>query len=173
MIRNYFKIAWRNLVKHKAYTAINVAGLTIGIAACLLIFVVVTYELSYDKFQANYNRIYRIVTATKHNDGSEQHNPGIPCPAIDILKTTIPQFEKIAAINSTYGSQITVLGDNPNSDVATSKKFIENENVIFAQPEYFDIFTVEWLSGNAAVLKEPASIVLDQVSATKYFFRRL
>jgi putative ABC transport system permease protein len=169
MIRNYFKIAWRTLLRHKAYSAINITGLAVGIAACLLIFVVVQYELSFDKFQKNYNRIYRIVTSTKHTDGSEENNPGIPCPAVDDLKIAIPQFEKIAAINSTYGSQVTVLGDNSNSDVATSKKFIENNNIIFAQPGYFDIFNAKWLSGNAQVLTDPSSIVLTKTSAAKYF----
>jgi len=169
MIRNYLKIAWRNLLRHKAYSAINITGLAVGIAACLLIFVVVQYELSYDQFQKNYNRTYRIVTYTKNSDGSEQHNPGIPTPAVDALKTDFPQFEKIAAINSTYGSQVTVLGDNPNSDVAASKKFIEDNNIVFAQPEYFDIFNAKWLTGNAKVLNDPASIILDKTSAAKYF----
>ena len=169
MIRNYLKIAWRNLLRHKAYSAINITGLAVGIAACLLIFVVVQYELSYDQFQKNYNRTYRIVTYTKNSDGSEQHNPGIPTPAVDVLKTDFPQFEKIAAINSTYGSQVTVLGDNPNSDVAASKKFIEDNNIVFAQPEYFDIFNAKWLTGNAKVLNDPASIILDKTSAAKYF----
>ena len=169
MIRNYLKIAWRNLLRHKAYSAINITGLAVGIAACLLIFVVVQYELSYDQFQKNYNRTYRIVTYSKNSDGSEQHNPGIPTPAVDALKTDFPQFEKIAAINSTYGSQVTVLGDNPNSDVAASKKFIEDNNIVFAQPEYFDIFNAKWLTGNAKVLNDPASIILDKTSAAKYF----
>src|ERR1044071_7814110 len=111
MIRNYLKIAWRNLLRHKAYSAINVTGLAAGIAACLLIFVVVQFELSYDRFQKNYNRIYRVVTYTKHSDGSEQHNPGVPVPAIDAMRAEIPQFEKIAATNSASGSQFTVLGD--------------------------------------------------------------
>ena len=62
MIKNYFKIAWRNLVRHKAYSVINIAGLAVGIAASLLIFIVVKYELSYDRFQENYDRIYRVVT---------------------------------------------------------------------------------------------------------------
>lgn len=169
MIKNYFKIAWRNLLKHKAYSAINITGLAVGIAASLLIFVVVQYELSYDKFQDNYNRIYRIVNYTKTSDGGEQRNPGIPTPAVDLFKTDFPQFEKVAAINSTYGSQVTVLGDNPNSDVATSKKFIEDDNIIFAQPEYFDIFNSKWLTGNAKVLNDPTCIVLDKTTAIKYF----
>ncbi|MCW3118766.1 MAG: FtsX-like permease family protein [Chitinophagaceae bacterium] len=169
MITNYLKIAWRNLVRHKAYSAINIAGLAIGVAACLLIFIVVRYELSYDDFQKNYSRIYRVVTETKHSDGSEEHNPGVPYPAVDALKADFPQFEKIAAINSSYGSQVTVLGDNPNSDVAASKKFIEDNNVIFAQPAYFDIFTTKWLSGDAKALNDPANIVLDRKTASKYF----
>ena len=77
MFRNYFKTAWRNLARHKAHTTINVAGLATGIAASLLIFIVVSYELSYDTFQTNYNNIYRIVTSSKHADGSVDYNPGI------------------------------------------------------------------------------------------------
>ncbi len=169
MLKNYFKIAWRNLLKHKAYTTINIAGLTTGITACLLIFLVVNYELSYDKFQKNYNRIYRVVTATSHRDGSEEHNPGIPCPAVEALKTDFPQFEKVAAINSAYGSQVTVLGENPNADPANSKKIIEDNGVAFIQPEYFDIFNAQWLEGNATALKEPGTIVLDKQTAVKYF----
>ena len=85
MIKNYFKIAFRNLAKNKVYAAINVAGLAAGIAACLLIFVVVTFELSYDQFQKNYNRIYRVVTKSTHSDGSVDYNPGIPAPALEAL----------------------------------------------------------------------------------------
>ncbi|MEO5594912.1 MAG: ABC transporter permease [Chitinophagaceae bacterium] len=169
MIKNYFKIAWRNLLKHKAYTAINIAGLTTGIAACLLIFVVVTYELGYDKFQKNYNNIYRIVTAATNKDGSEVHNPGIPCPALEALKTDFPQFEKIVAVNAANGSQVTVLGDNPNADPAGSKKFIEDNGVAFTQPEYFSIFNAKWLQGNAQSLNEPGNIILDKQTAVKYF----
>jgi len=85
------------------------------------------------------------------------------------IKTDFPQFEKIAAINSAYGSQVTVLGDNPNSDIAASKKFIEDNNVVFAQPAYFDIFNVKWLSGSAQTLNDPANIVLAKTTASKYF----
>ena len=169
MIKSYLKIAWRNIIKHKTYSAINIAGLAVGITACLLIFVVVKYELSYDKFQKNYNRIYRVVTAIKQGDASEGHNPGVPCPAIDAFKTDFPQFEKVTAINSAYGSQVTVLGDNPNNDVTNSKKFIEDNNVIFAQPSYFDIFSTQWLSGSAVSLNDPGNIVLDKSTAEKYF----
>ena len=169
MIKSYFKIAWRNLVRHKAYSAINVSGLAVGIAACLLIFLVVKYELSYDTFQKNYNRIYRAVTYTQHSDGSEDHNPGIPCPGYDAMKAEFPQFQKIVPINASSGTLITVLGDNPNSDVAISKKFIEEGNIIFTKPEYFDLFNAKWLAGSPGVLADPENAVIVKSTAIRYF----
>jgi putative ABC transport system permease protein len=169
MLKNYFKIAWRTLVKHKAYAGINMAGLATGIAACLLIFLVVSYELSYDRFQKNYQRIYRVVTATNNIDGSHDQNPGIPCPAADALKNDFPQLEKITALNATYGSQLIVLGADANAEPATSKKFIEEYGVVFTQPEYFSIFNTSWLEGSAQSLQEPGNIVLDKQTAIKYF----
>jgi putative ABC transport system permease protein len=169
MIKNYFRIAIRNLVRHKGYTIINISGLAVGIAACLLIFVVVRYELSYDTFQKNYDRIYRVVTSGTRADGTEDHNPGIPCPALDALKADFPQVQKIAATASTSQSQFTVLGNDPNSDVAISKKFIEDRNVVFTTPEYFEIFSAKWLAGTPAVLKDPANVILDKSTAQKFF----
>jgi putative ABC transport system permease protein len=169
MIRNYFKIAFRNLSRHKVYSAINVAGLAAGIAACLLIFVVVSFELGYNKFQKNYNRIYRVVTDTKNGDGSMGYNPGVPSPALDALKTEFPQFEKIVALNATGGNQVTILGDNPNAAVTSGKKIIEDNVIVFTQPAYFDIFNAKWLSGKAESLNEPGNVVLDKSTAAKYF----
>ncbi len=169
MLKNYFKIAWRNLLRHKTYSVINITGLAVGIAASLLIFVVVKYELSYDKFQENYNRIYRVVTAAKNSDGSEDFNPGIPGPAYEALKTDFPQLEKIAPVYALTNTQMIVLGNDPNNDVAASKKFIEPSNIAFTMPEYFDMFNATWLSGNAATLKDPGNIVIDKETAEKYF----
>jgi putative ABC transport system permease protein len=169
MFRNYFKIAFRNLAKHKVYSAINVAGLAAGIAACLLIFVVVRFELGYNKFQKNYQRIYRVVTDTKNGDGSLAYNPGVPSPALDALKTDFPQFEKIVALNSTGGNQVTILGNNPNAAVTAGKKIIEDNTIVFTQPAYFDMFDSQWLSGNPLSLNEPGNVVLTKSTAQKYF----
>lgn len=169
MLKNYFKIAWRNMMRNKSHTVINIAGLAIGIAASLLIFIVVKYELSYDTFQKNYNNIYRIVTETKHSDGSKDYNPGIPCPAYDALKTDFPQFSSIVPLNSSSNNQFAILGNNPNSDVANSKKMLEEGTIIFTIPGYFKMFNVTWLEGNAEALKDPANIILDRATATKYF----
>lgn len=68
MLKNYFKIAFRNLVRHKAFSFINITGLAIGIASCLLLFTVIKYELSYDTFQPDYKNIYHVITEDKGKD---------------------------------------------------------------------------------------------------------
>lgn len=169
MIKNYLRIAIRNLARHKGYAVINISGLAIGIAACLLIFVVVKYELSYDGFQKNYDRIYRVVTTGFRNDGTQDHNPGVPGPAYEAIKADFPQLEKVVPVASNSQNQVTVLGENPNSDVAISKKLIEDKTIAFTTPEYFDIFNATWLVGNASSLREPGNVIIDRTSAEKYF----
>ncbi|MDR6944067.1 ABC transporter permease [Mucilaginibacter pocheonensis] len=165
MLKNYFKIAWRNITRHKGYSAINIAGLTVGIASCLLIFVIIQYELSFDTFNPNYKNIYRIVTQEKH-ESETTTNPGIAVPATEALRLDIPQA-KVAALNSSYGSQITV-PEGAGSRTG-DKKFTENIGVLFIQPQFFDIFNYKWLAGNASVLADPNMVVIDKSSAIKYF----
>ena len=166
MLKSYFKIAWRNIVRHKGYAAINISGLTVGIAACLLIFVVVQYELSFDTFRPNFKNIYHVVTREKHEDGFS-YNPGLPVPSTDALRLDFPQA-KVAAINASYGSQITVpLSSSGNS--AADKKFTENVGVMFMEPQFFDIFKADWLAGGPSVLAQPNMAIIDKSSATKYF----
>ena len=164
MFKNYFKIAWRNLTSHKSYAAINIGGLAIGIAACLLLFLVVNYELSYDKFQPNYKSIYRVVTQDKFSDGIT-YNPGIPVPALAALRLQMPNV-LFGAIHSIYGSQVTV---NTSGNASENKKFIEERGLFFCEPNFFRVFSFKWLAGNANVLNEPNSVVLSKKSAQKYF----
>ena len=166
MIKNYFKIAWRNIIRHKGYSAINIAGLAVGIAACLLIFIIIQFELSFDAFQPGYKNIYHLATRQKHSDGLS-FNPGVPMPATAALRLEFPQA-KVAAINSNYGGQISV--PNHNSTLASGdKKFTENVGVAFIEPQYFEIFKWNWLAGSASVLANPDMAVLDKSTATKYF----
>src|SRR5215211_995943 len=107
MIKNYFRIAWRKLSRHKAYAAINIIGLAIGIAACLMLFTVVKYELSFDTFQPNYHRIYHIASERKNSEGIS-YGEGVPFPAYDALKLKFPQMVT-SAMFANYNSQVTVL----------------------------------------------------------------
>lgn len=166
MIKNYLKLAFRNVLRYKGYSAINVAGLAIGIASCLLLFLVVRYENSYNKFNKNYSRIYRAVTEDKDASGLD-YNPGTPFPAIAAFRTQMPEV-KIAAINAHFGSQFTVIGQL-EAGTNIEKKFLEERGTFFMEPEYFQIFDVRFLSGNANVLKEPNNTVLSKSTAEKYF----
>lgn len=126
MLKNYFRIAIRNIAGNKVFAAINIIGLAIGIAASLILFIVIKYELSYDKFQANYHSIHHVVTRDKYSDGLK-YNPGIPIPALEALRLDIPQV-KIGALNASYGSQVTILGKNAN-DVSTEKNSLKNQAI--------------------------------------------
>ncbi len=166
MLKNYFKIALRNLKRHKAFSFINISGLAIGIASCLLLFTVVKYELSYDKFQPGHDKIYRVVTEDKNSDGTF-YTPGIPFPALEAIRIDMPEITA-GALLSSNGSQVTVLGTNENNN-APGKKFIESTGFFFADPDFFKVFNYKWLSGTPEVLKEPNVTVLTKKMAEKYF----
>ncbi|MFT3823425.1 MAG: ABC transporter permease [Chitinophagaceae bacterium] len=165
MFRNYLKLAYRNLVRHKGFSIINVVGLAIGIAACLILFLVVRYENSYDTFQPDYQRIYRVVTTDKTPD-DEAHTPGIPFPALESLRADLPDV-KTGALLSSYGSQITI--PNSGTNGAPDNRFIEDYGVFYCDPQFFEVFHFKWLAGDGKVLAEPNTVVLSEEKAKKYF----
>ncbi len=164
MISNYLKTASRSLVRHKGYTLINITGLAIGIAACLVLFLVVRYELSYDKFQPSYSRIGRVITQDKFSDGIT-YNSGVPVPALEVLRTQMPDIS-FGSLLSSFGSQVTVLTDDKAS---AQKMFIEETGVFFSDAQFFNVFSYKWLSGEPGVLGKPNTIVLTKKMAEKYF----
>ena len=166
MIKNYLKIAWRNISKRKVYSFINIGGLAVGIAACLLLFTVVKYELSYDTFHPNYKRIYRIVTQDSYSDGID-YTPGIPFPALEALKVSFPEYTT-GALFASSGSQVTVL-ESGGKKSSSEKKFIEETGFFFSDPQFFKVFHFTWLVGSPAVLERPNTTVLTQTMAEKYF----
>src|SRR5205809_4840766 len=122
MLKNYLRIASRNVIKHKVYAAINVSGLAVGIAACILLFTVVKYELSYDTFQPDYKRIYH-VASERHTAEGLSWGEGVPFPAYDALRADFPNLVT-GAMFQNYGSQVTVLSV-ADANSASNKKFIE------------------------------------------------
>lgn len=156
MIYNYLKIAYRNLLRRKGFATINILGLSIGIAACILLFSVVSYELGYDTFQRNYENIYRVVTLEKSEE--EEYTPGVPLPGVEAIRLRFPEAT-VAGIFASYGSQITVIGTD-STQMASSKKFIEDKGVLFAEPQALKIFDVKFLSGTADKLGEPGNVIL-------------
>ncbi|MEO6254200.1 MAG: ABC transporter permease [Ferruginibacter sp.] len=164
MFKNYFKTAFRNLKRNKSYTIINIAGLTIGIAASLLIFLVIQFETSFDNFHPNKNNIYRVGSMYSSQDGIS-YSGGVAFPAGPGIRVDFPQIKQVASIYKRNGDQVTVENDGKGPQ----KKF-NNVDVYFAEPEFFSIFKFAWLSGDAkSSLTEPNSIALTQETAEKYF----
>ncbi len=168
MFINYFKVAWRNIFHHKVYSAINVLGLAIGICACIIVFLITNFELSFDKFHPDKDRIYRVTAELQRASGEKEFFNSLISDIAGVEKQ-IPGFEAEAAFHL-YSPNIKI----PASD-KTDKKFdskIEGSystSVIITWPEYFDIFKYEWLAGNAATLKDPYKVVLTENKAHKYF----
>ena len=165
MIQNYLKIAFRNLVRHKGYALINIIGLAVGITSCLLLFLVVNYELGYDKEQPNYDKIYHVVTQDKYAEGMT-YNSGIPVPALEAMRLKMPDAV-FAGINAAQESQVTVGGTS--NDAYTDKKFLEETGIFFCEPQFFELFKYNWLNGDANILKQPNTVALTKKMAEKYF----
>jgi putative ABC transport system permease protein len=160
MLKNHFKAAWQNLRSHKSYVAINTIGLAVGIAACLLIFLLIQFETSFDNFHDNSERIYRVVAATKTRDGMN-YSKGSALPVANALRIDYPQLEHVSRIYGRDNQQITLLNDEAN---APQRKF--KENVFFAEPEFFDIFNFPFLAGDQkTALAEINTAVITQETA--------
>lgn len=168
MFQNHLLIVFRVLWKKKTFSLLNILGLMVGIAASLLIFLVIHYEMSYDSFQSRADRIYRVVTTyTKRANGEVSgHESAVPIPMAQAMQLDFPQFEKVAPVWNIGGAQIHVPGKKGLEDEHIYK---ENGGLFFTEPAFFDIFDYHWLDGNAAGLKEPNTVVLTRSLADKYF----
>lgn len=163
MFKLNLKIALRNLWKYKGYTAINIFGLSVGLASCILIFIFVRYQLSFDKDYSNGDRIYRVVSQWKYNDGNEFYSQGVPLPLAQAMQNDFSQFDEVAAIQQ-GGGIIKVRSQAGRPEIK------KDEDVYYAEPAFFEIFDYKWLSGNPTQsLTAPNQVVLSEKTATTYF----
>jgi putative ABC transport system permease protein len=162
MIKNYFKTAYRNLLRNKSYALINTLGLAVGIAACLLIFLVVQFESSFDNFHAKKNSIHRVGTEFHNQDGVD-YSDGVSFPVAKGLRLEFPQIKQVASIYRN-GGQITIQSGT------TQIKKLNEDHFFYAEPELFNILDFPFLVGNAkTALKDPNNAVLTQATAEKFF----
>lgn len=164
MLKNYFKIALRGFRKHKLFTFINVIGLSIGISASLVIYLIVHYDLTFNKFGAGSDRIYRVTTEYAFS-GEVGYNSGVCTPLTEAVKTDISGLEKSAPFYTLY---------NPRVKVSRAKgeefKLNKESGVVIADKRYFDMFKYKWLAGNVnSSLNSPYQLVLTESQAKKYF----
>lgn len=168
MLNNFFKLAIRGLLKNKLYTGINVIGLSIGIAAVILIYKIVSHEQSYNKNFKNYDRIVRVIRQETNKESGVGYTAGNPLPALEVMKKSIPQFEITAKVREVWP---TLAVPDPNGGHPL-KKFDTNEGEVsfFAEPSIFKILDRKWLAGDqATALQAPNTIVLTKSLAEKCF----
>ncbi len=168
MIKNYFIVAFRNLWRHKTFSIINVLGLSIGISAALVIFLIVYYEFSYDKLQPDNNRIYRVVLDAKFN-GTEGHSTGLPAPLGTAMQNEVTGIEQTVPVFQFQGdanAKVGIVKEGTDKPVI----FKSQPNIIFTNPQYFYILPYQWMAGSPkASLQDPFSVVLTETRAKQYF----
>ena len=159
MIKNYLKIAWRNIRKNKTFSIINVAGLAIGLACFILIAMFVMDELSYDRYNEKADRIYRVNSDIRFG-GTELKLAVCSDPMGATLKKDYPQVEQFTRIYASSGSKRIKKGD----------QYIDEERVAHADSTVFDVFTLPPITGDTKkALNEPNTVVISESAAKKYF----
>lgn len=158
MIRNCIKTAYRSLEKNKAFTILNVLGLAVGLATCLLIAFYVFDELSYDKYNVNADRIFRINEELKFG-GNIGLNAVSPSPFSQLLRTDFPEVEETVRLQGGHSAYVKKGNEN-----------VKEDNIVYADPSLFKVFTLPFIDGDPkTALVEPRSVVINETIAKKYF----
>ncbi|MEP7323692.1 MAG: ABC transporter permease [Saprospiraceae bacterium] len=171
MLKNHFstghfvKIAFRNFWNHKLFSFINIFGLSIGISAALVIYLIVQYEFSFDGFHKDKDRIYRIYSKIEHPD-LILLNSGVPIPAANVIRDEVSGMEKVSHFITTYDLKVSI----PISDQLSPAVYPGQKNIIYADDNYFSVFQYEWLAGSVrSALQDPYRVVLSESRAKTYF----
>jgi putative ABC transport system permease protein len=166
MLKNYFKTAFRSLIRNRNYTIINIAGLTVGIAVCMMIFIIIQFQTSFDNFHSKKDRIYRVLTEYHHADAATiAYGKSVPFPMPTGLKTAFPQIEQVSPIYASHNDELQVLDGNGTP----VKNFKEQSGVFYTEPSFFKIFDFPLLAGSYASLKDPNNVLLTKEIAETYF----
>ncbi|HVX26720.1 MAG TPA: ABC transporter permease, partial [Parafilimonas sp.] len=166
MFKNYFKTAFRSLTRNRNYTIINIAGLAVGIAVCMMIFIIIQYQTSYDTFHSKKDRIYRVLTESHHADaGNITYAKNVPFQMPANLKTTFPQLEQVAPVYASHNDELQVIDDNGTP----VKNFKEQSGVFYTSPSFFKMFDFPLLAGSYESLKDPNNVLLTKEIAETYF----
>ena len=159
MLKNNFKIAWRNLLNNKVFSAINIFGLAVGLACCILMFLFIQHELSYDKFHVNSKNLYRVTSVAEGAIGKTDLAV-TPSAWVPLMKKDYPEIK----------NYVRLLKDEKSIVGEAGKEHAVVNNLLFADSTFFDVFSFKLLKGNPAnALGQPNTIVLTEEAAKKYF----
>jgi putative ABC transport system permease protein len=164
MFKNYFKIGFRNLVKQKIYSVINILGLSIGLASVIMIFMHVEDEFSYDRFHDNGDQIYKVFLERAYPDHVTKYAV-IPHSFSEVLVQDLPEVENAARVFAN-NADVQVSYTNEDDEI----NVFEERNLILADSTFFDVFSIELIKGEAATaLSNPQDMVITEETAYKYF----
>ncbi|MDN5204736.1 ABC transporter permease [Fulvivirgaceae bacterium BMA10] len=157
MLRNYIKIAYRNLLKNKIFSLINICGLAVGLTCGLFIFLVVRFELSFDGFHDDGSLIYRVNT----NSSDGNLDPGSPKGLLNMIKDEFPEVEKVAVVEKL----------NPDKTQIEVEGILSREkNICFTNREFYEIFNFPLVPGSHLdLMDEPNYVLIEETLADKYF----
>jgi ABC-type antimicrobial peptide transport system permease subunit len=162
MLKSYFTIGWRNILRNKSYSISNIVGLALSITCAIFIYALINYHLRYDNFHANSDRIYRIVTELHRDQIAYQSN--VPSPLGNFIRNEHTFAEKVGRIYTEEDVLVTI---RKGDDIV---KFEEEDGVAFTEPEFFEIFNFPLTHGNkATVLVEPNTAIVTESKARQYF----
>ena len=166
MLKTYFTIAWRNFVRNKIFSLINVLGLSIGISSALVIFLIVRYDYTFDKFEKDSDRTYRVVTILTFS-GTPMHFSGVASPLESTVKSLVSGVEETIGFHQFNGSpKVTIRKKDGEKPFQINRQ----EDIIFADQSYFKMVPYQWLAGSADIsLNEPFKVVLTEARAKVYF----
>ena len=166
MLKNYFKTAFRSLTRNRNYTIINIAGLAVGIAVCMMIFIIIQFQTSFDNFHSKKDRIYRVLTESHHADaGNITYAKNVPFPMPEGLKTEFSELEQVAPVYASHNDELQILDDNGTP----VKNFKEQNGVFYTSPSFFNMFNFPLLAGSYQSLKDPNNVLLTKEIAETYF----
>ena len=160
MFKNHITVAIRTLLRHKVYSFVNISGLAVGIACCMLIMLFVQDELSYDKFHKNADRIYRVLWDARYGDNEWT----IPYVSVPISETLKEQFPEVVHSTRLRRESQTILQES---------NYVTEKNFYYAESSFFDVFTVPFIAGDpVTALNAPNAVILTEKSAQRYFPNR-
>ena len=154
------------MIRNKNYTCINILGLSVGIAVCMVIFIIIQFQTSFDNFHAKKDRIYRVLTESYHEDaGNITYQKNVPFPMPTGLKAAFPEIEQVTPIYASHNDELQVLDDNGKP----VKNFKEQSGVFYTSPSFFNMFHFPLLAGSYESLKDHNNVLLTKEVAENYF----
>jgi putative ABC transport system permease protein len=165
MFKNYLKTAWRNIRQNKIFSFINIVGLSIGISASLVIYLLVTYDLSFDKGHKEGDRIYRVVTDFVFA-GTPVPAPGVSSPMPNAIRKELTGLDLVVPLYIWEDEKVSI----PEPGKKQSVVYRKQDHIVFADDSYFKMISYDWMAGSPATsLQQPYQVVLTESAAKTYF----